>query len=110
MLLSESAGHPRLAELARSAYDALSSGEVVPYGVLSELIDEASGKAAIRALHQKYSDTAFEAILGPILWEIDRQKPVPPRRRTGSEDSRADPLTAAEWPPARHMAQCSATA
>jgi hypothetical protein len=34
----------------------------------------------------------------PILSEIGRQKPVPPRRRP-DDDPAADPLRARTWPP-----------
>jgi hypothetical protein len=44
-------------------------------------------------MHRAYSATAYDAILMPILTEVDRQKPVPPRRRAASEDT-FDPLTA----------------
>jgi len=47
----------------------------------------------LRAIRQKYGATAHEAIFGPVLREIDRDKPVPPARRPASTD-RFDPLTA----------------
>jgi hypothetical protein len=50
----------------------------------------------LRALHAKYSPEAYEAIIMPILKEIDRQAPVRPRMRPDPGD---DPLTAAVWPP-----------
>jgi hypothetical protein len=100
MLLIESQGHPELAGRAQSAYDALASGADIPWAVLSDLIGEASGKAVLRTLHRKYSATEFEAIMGPILREIDRQKPVPPRR-PGPDRDAPDPLTAADWPASR---------
>ena len=50
----------------------------------------------LRTLHRKYSATEFEAIVGPILREIDRQKPVPPRPEPDPEQ---DPLLATAWPP-----------
>ena len=78
MILAESAAHPTLAKTAQSAYESLSDGREVPYGVLSDMLGEASGKGIIRALRQKYSATAFEAMLFPLLREIDRQKPVRP--------------------------------
>jgi hypothetical protein len=34
----------------------------------------------------------------PELAEIDRGKPVPPRRRTATGPSEADPITAVTWP------------
>jgi hypothetical protein len=101
MLLIESQGHPELAGRAQSAYNALADGADIPWAVLSDLIGEASGKAVLRTLHRKYSATEFEAIVGPILREIDRQKPVPPRRRPAPDRDVPDPLTAADWPGAR---------
>jgi hypothetical protein len=100
MLLIESQGHPELAGRAQSAYNALAGGADIPWAVLSDLIGEASGKAVLRTLHRKYSATEFEAIVGPILREIDRQKPVPPRR-PGPDRDAPDPLTAADWPASR---------
>jgi hypothetical protein len=109
MLLSESDGHPVVASLAKSAYDQLARGEEVHYRLLDELIGEASGKGVLRALHARYSPVAYEAIIGPILTEIGRQKPVPPRRRAGAgdtqpgdtqpDDAETDPLQASVWPP-----------
>jgi hypothetical protein len=62
--------------------------------VLSDIIGKASEKGLLRAMHRAYSATAYDAILMPILTdEVDRQKPVPPRRRAASEDT-VDPLTA----------------
>ena len=81
LLAAESAAHPALASAAHSAYDALASGQQVPFQTLSELLGEASGKGVLRDLRRKYSATAFEAIVFPICREIDRQKPVPPRGR-----------------------------
>jgi hypothetical protein len=104
MLLSESDGQPAVASLAKSAYDLLAAGEQVHYRLLDELIGEASGKGVLRALHARYSPVAYEAIIMPILAEIGRQKPVPPRRRTGDDDAEpgdigSDPLRASSWPP-----------
>ena len=95
MILSESAAHPGLAGLAQSAYDQLASDGQVDYRVLSDLIAEASGKGVLRAVHRKYGPTAHEAIFGPILREIDRQKPVPPRTTASARPGRPDPLTTA---------------
>jgi hypothetical protein len=92
MILYESGAHAELARLARSAYDDLSGGREVPYGILSEMLGEASGKGVLRALQRKYSATAYNAMLVPICREIDRQKPVPPRRRTRLRHDSADPL------------------
>jgi hypothetical protein len=94
MILSESGAHPRLQRLARAAYDELASGREVSYRILDDLISEASGKGVLRALHQKYSAAACDAMLMPILEEIGRRKPIPPRRRPVPSDSRPDPLTA----------------
>ena len=93
MILNESAAHPSVARIAQSAYDQLACGQAVDYRILDELVGEASGKGVLRAIRQKYGATAHEAIFGPVLREIDRDKPVPPARRTASTD-RFDPLTA----------------
>ncbi len=93
MFATESAAHPAVARLARAAHEELASGREVDHRVLSELIDAASGKGVLRDLHQKYSAAAYEAMLAPILDEIGRKKPVPPRRPVPS-DSMPDPLTA----------------
>jgi hypothetical protein len=96
MLLSESAGYPVVERLAQSAYDQLADGGVADHRLLSDLIGEASGKGILRALHRKYSQTAFDAIIMPICTEIGRQAPVPPRREPGP--GYVDPLTAPAWP------------
>jgi hypothetical protein len=93
MILNESAGHPSVAKIAQAAYDQLAGGQEVDYRVLDELVAEASGKGVLREVRQKYGATAHEAIFGPILHEIDREKPVPPRRQPASTE-RPDPLTA----------------
>jgi hypothetical protein len=80
MIMIESAGHPALTRLAQSAYDQLASGRPVDYRVLSDLVGEASGKGVLRAIHRKYGPAGGDAVFGPILREIDRQRPVPPRR------------------------------
>jgi hypothetical protein len=102
VLISESAEHPAVASIAEAAYDQLFLAGVVDYRLLNELIGQASGKGVLRAMHSKYSPVAYDAVLTPILKEIDRQAPVPPRTRpaasTGPED---DPLTATVWPPRR---------
>ena len=94
MILAESGDYPELARIAQSAYDELADGRPVHYSALSDMVDEASGKGVLRALHQKYSAVAYDAMLMPVLQEIGRQKPVPPRRRPVPSDSRPDPLTA----------------
>lgn len=93
MFLTESAEHPELARLAQSAYDELADGREVSYGLLADILGTASAKGVLRSLHRKYSATACDAILMPICREIDRLKPVPPRRRTAGEQG-VDPLTA----------------
>jgi hypothetical protein len=93
MILAESGAHPELARIAQSAYGELASGREVPYPVLSDMLGEASGKGVLRALHSKYSAAAFDAIVMPICAEIDRKKPVGPRRRRPG-DEQPDPLTA----------------
>jgi hypothetical protein len=97
VILNESAGHPGLVKLAQSAYDQLTRNGQVDYRVLSDLIGEASGKGVLRAINRKYGPTARDAIFGPILREIDRQKPVPPRRTTSARPGRPGPLPAASW-------------
>lgn len=96
MILAESAGYPEVARLAQSACDALADGDEVPHWILSDMIGEASGKGVLRFIHQKYSPTAYEALLMPILREIDRQRPVPPRPRPAPEE---DPLTSSTFCP-----------
>jgi hypothetical protein len=96
MLRGESAGHPGLTSLAQSVYEQLARGEAVGYQQLDRLIGEASGKGVLRALHASYSPVAYQAIIMPILAEIDRQKPVPPRPEPDPEQ---DPLLATAWPP-----------
>jgi hypothetical protein len=52
----------------------------------------------LRAIYRDYSPTACDAMLMPILREIDRQKPVPPRRTSSSaHQATPDSLTAASW-------------
>jgi hypothetical protein len=100
MFLIEAAAYPAVAAIAQSAYDQLAAGHGIDYPVLSELIGEASGKGVLRAIHQKYSPAAYEAMIMPILREIGRQAPIrsswQSTVRPGSED---DPLTARTWPP-----------
>jgi len=94
MILTESGAHPSLERLAQAAYDELASGREVSYLLLGDMINEASGTGVLRALRQKHSAVACDAMLMPILEEIGRRKPVPPRRRPGPSDSSPDPLTA----------------
>jgi hypothetical protein len=98
IVLTESADHPAVASLAQSAYDQFARGENVDYRLLDDLIGEASGKGVLRAIHHKYSPTAYEAIISPILQEIGRQKPIRSTTysRAASDD---DPLTAKTWLP-----------
>jgi hypothetical protein len=99
VMLSESADYPAVASIAQSVYERLVNEEPVDYRLLDDLVGEASGKGVLRALHAKYSPTAFEAIITPILTELGRQKPI--RSRGGSEpvDPDTDPLLASTWPP-----------
>jgi hypothetical protein len=94
MFLTESAGHPSLERIAQAAYDRLAEGEAVDHRVLSELLGEASAKGVLRAINRKYSPVAYDAMLMPICREIDRQRPVPPRKRPAGSEPRFDPLTA----------------
>jgi hypothetical protein len=97
MFLNESAPHPEVARLAQHAYEELTNGREVHHTTLDDLIGKASEKGVLRALSHKYSPTAYEAMLMPILREIDRQRPIPPRRRPPAAQG-SDPLTAATWP------------
>ena len=99
MMMSESADHPAVASLARSAYERLVNEEPVDYRLLNDLIGEASGKGVLWALHAKYSPVAYEAIIGPILAEIGRQAPIRSRGHSRPVDPEADPLRASTWPP-----------
>jgi len=94
MILTESAAHPAVATLAQSAYDTLAGGGEVPLPILSDLLVEVSGQGVLRALREKYSIAAFEAMIMPVCREIDRQRPVPPRPRPAPED---DPLTSSSF-------------
>jgi hypothetical protein len=98
VMLSESEGHPAVASVARSVYERLVNGDAVDYRLLDELIGEASGKGVLRALHAKYSPVAYEAIIGPILAEIGRQKPVRSQRYAKPVDPESDPLLASTRP------------
>jgi hypothetical protein len=95
MFLSESAACPAVASVARSAYDRLVAGGEIDYRVLDDLIGEASGKGVLRDLRRKYGPETFDAITGPILQEIGRQKPITSRPPVAPAD---DPLSAAAWP------------
>ncbi len=106
MFLAESAGYPKLARLAQSAYDALADGGEAPHWILSDMIGEASRQGVLRVMHRKYSATAYDALLMPICREIDRQRPVPParalpRRKTRSPAAPSVPsprqVTAPAW-------------
>jgi len=99
MMLSESADYPAVASLAQSVYERLVNGEPVDYRLLDDLIGEASGKGVLRALHAKYSPTAYEAIITPILSEIGRQKPIRSQGYSRPVDPESDPLLASSWPP-----------
>ena len=98
MFLSESAAYPAVTSIAQSAYDRLVEDEEIDYRVLDELIGEASGKGVLRELNRKYSREAFEAMIGPILQEIGRNKPIQSQRPPVVPED--DPLTAPLWPPA----------
>jgi len=100
MMLSESADQPAVAAIARAAYDQIARGEAVDYRLLNDLIGEASGKGVLRAIHAKYSPTAYEAIITPILQEIGRRAPIRSRKYASTpQNPEDDPLTASVWPP-----------
>jgi hypothetical protein len=94
-ILSESAEHPGLARLAQSAHDQLTRDGQVDYRVLSDLVGEASGKGVLRGVTRQHGADGRDAVFGPILREIDRQKPVPPRRTASERPQGPDLLTAA---------------
>ena len=100
VVLSESADHPAVASIARSAYERLANDEPVDYRLLNDLIGEVSGKGVLRVLNAKYSPVAYEAIIMPILTEIGLQAPVNPLADAGV-DPEADPLLASTWPRSR---------
>jgi hypothetical protein len=94
MFLTESAGYPSVERIAQAAYVRLAEGQAVDHRVLSELIGEATAKGVLRAIQQKYSRAAYDAVLMPICREIDRQRPVPLRVRPQGFDPLADPMPA----------------
>jgi hypothetical protein len=94
MFLTESAAYPAVAEIAQSAYDRLAEGEDIDYRVLDELVGEASGKGVLRAMRQKYGPVAFESVVGPVLQEIGRRKPIRSSRYGYTWQPGEDPLTA----------------
>jgi len=97
MFLVEAAGYPAVADIAQSAYDRLAAGQEIDYRVLDDLVAEASGKGVLRAMRQKHGPAAFEAIIGPVLQEIGRRKPIRSSRGyTGPPGE--DPLTAGIGP------------
>jgi hypothetical protein len=98
MMLSESAGHPAVASIAKVAYERIVRGEAVDYRLLNDLIDEASGKGVLRAIRAKYGPVAFEALTSPILQEIGRQAPILSPMSSAPGDPAGDPLRASTWP------------
>jgi hypothetical protein len=76
MILTESAAHPDLLRMARSAYDDLAVGREVHYTTLSALLYESSGKALFDPIRQKYGERAFNDMVLVLGREIDRQAPV----------------------------------
>jgi len=94
MFLAESAAYPAVAERARSAYDRLADEDDIDYRVLDELVGEASGKGVLRAMRRKYGPVAFESIVGPVLQEIGRRKPIRSSRYGHTWQPGEDPLTA----------------
>ena len=98
VIMSESAGQPAVAAVAKSVYDRLVNGQSVGYQMLDDLMGQASGKGGLRELQAKYSPAAYEAIIGPILSEIGQSKPIRSSRYAGPADPEADPLRASTWP------------
>jgi hypothetical protein len=76
MILTESAAHPDLLRMARSAYDDFTAGRQVHYIVLRDMLYEASGKAVFGPIKQRYGDDAFNDMVLVLGREIDRQAPV----------------------------------
>jgi len=92
MFLVESAAHPAVRDVAQAAYDRLVEGEEIDYRVLSDLVDEASGKGVLQAMRRKYGSAGFDAIVMPVLQEIGRRKPIRSSRPAWQPGE--DPLTA----------------
>jgi hypothetical protein len=102
IFLSESAGCPAVASLARAARDQLRDRGEVDYALLNELIGQASGAGVLHDMRGKYSPTAYEAIIAPVVAELGWRTPVPSRpswRQSPAPGSPDDPLTAPVWPP-----------
>jgi len=93
MFLAEAAAYPAVTHIAQSAYDRLAEGQDADYRELNDLVWEASGKGVLRAMHQKYSPVAFEAIIMPVLAEIGRRAPIRSSRPVWQPGD-GDPLTA----------------
>jgi hypothetical protein len=89
MFLAESAGS---SEIARSAYDQLVRDGDIDFDLLSDLVDEASGKGVLRVMRQKYSPAAFDAIITPVLREVGRRKPIRSSRPVWEPKPGEDPL------------------
>jgi hypothetical protein len=92
VVFTESAEHPAVAQLARSAYERMANGEEVGYQALDDLIGQASGKGVLRAMKGKYDPVAFDAIIMPILAEIGRTKPIRSSRPQWHPTPGADPF------------------
>lgn len=100
MIWAESAGHPAVASIARSAYEQLLERDGIDYRILDDLLGEASGKGVLSAISRKYSPAAYESVIMPICEEIGRQAPIRSTWRSSMPAGSADdPLTAATWPP-----------
>jgi hypothetical protein len=89
---TESAAYPAVAGLAQSAYDQLVNSEDVDYRLLDELIGEASGKGVLRDMRRKYTPAEFDAIIGPVLTELGRVKPIRSSRLEWTHTPGADPF------------------
>ena len=50
--------------------------------VLREMLYDASGKAVFGPIKRNYGESAFDEMVLALDREIDRQAPVPPRRRS----------------------------
>ena len=92
VFLIESQEWPAVAAIAQTVYNQLLADGTADYRLLDELIGEASGKGILRAMRKKYDPIAFEAILGPVMEELARAKPIRSTRPEWQPTPGEDPL------------------